>query len=87
MKERYEIIKWLYPDYLILFKEKDDIKFFGDDKEIIEFFSIKRLRNVNKIILNNLDIEEKEEHKNNEYNSFYIKYKLINVLMEVHYEK
>ena len=39
MKERYEIIKWLYPDYLILFKEKDKIKYYGIDKEIVDLFN------------------------------------------------
>ena len=64
MKERYEIIKKLYPDYLILFKGKD------------------KLKCVNKIILNNLDIEEKEEYDNNKYYLYYIKIKLINLIKE-----
>jgi len=58
MKERYETIKSLYPDYLILFLEKDEIKYYGIDKEMVTLFSIDKLNKVNKIILNNLDIEK-----------------------------
>lgn len=82
MKERYEVIKGIYPDYLILFKSKDKIKYYGSDKEIIEMFGKDKLKNVNKILLNNLDIEEKEEYENNEYDLYYIKYKLIKFLKE-----
>ena len=80
MKERYEIIKKIYPDYLILFKSKDKIKYYGNDKEIIEIFSIDKLNRVNKIVLNNLEIERKEEYLNNEYDLYYIKMKLIKFL-------
>ena len=87
MKERYEIIKSLYKDYLILFKEKNDVKYYGIDKEIAKQFGVKKLNKVNKIILNNLDIEKEEIYKNNEYDLFYIKYKLIKLVKEVLYEK
>ena len=82
MKERYEIIKWLYPDYLILFKEKDKIKYYGIDKEIVELFNSDKLTKVNKIILNNLDIEDIIEYEDNEYDLIYIKYKLIKMIKE-----
>ena len=80
MKERYEIIKKIYPDYLILFKSKDKTKYYGDDEEIIEIFGIDKLNRVNKIVLNNLEIEIKEEYQNNEYDLYYTKMKLINFL-------
>lgn len=38
MKERVEIIKNLYPKYLILLKIKDKLKCIGIDKNIIETF-------------------------------------------------
>ena len=81
MKERYEIIKKIYPNYLILFKVKDKIKYYGVDKEIVELFG-KKLKNTNKIILNNLEIEEKEEHKLNEYDLYLAKYKLIKMIKD-----
>ena len=58
MKERYEIIKKIYPDYLILFKSKENIKYYGEDKKIVEIFGIDKLSRTNKIILNNLEIEK-----------------------------
>ena len=83
MKERYEIIKKIYPNYLILFKVKDKIKYYGVDKEIVELFGKEKLNKVNKIILNNLEIEEKEEHKLNEYDLYLAKYKLIKMIKEI----
>ena len=65
MKERYKIIKAIYPNYLILFKSKNDIKYYGKDKEMVDLFGKEKLKNVNKIILNNLEIEEIYEYKEN----------------------
>jgi hypothetical protein len=56
LKERYNVIKILYPDYLILFCTKDG------------------LINVNKIILNNLDIEKIEKYHYNRYEEYCNKY-------------
>lgn len=86
MKERYEIIKKIYKDYLILFKEKDKIKYYGVDKEIVKIFG-KNLRNVNQIILNNLYIEEIKEYEENLYDVYYMKYKLIKFVKEAYDEK
>lgn len=85
MKERYEVIKSLYKDYLILFKEKDKIKYYGVDKEIVKLFG-KNLKNVNQIILNNLYIEDIKEYENNLYDLYYMKYKLIKVIKEEIYK-
>lgn len=82
MKERYEIIKKIYPDYLILFKVKDKIKYYGVDKEIVELFGKEKLNKLNKIILNNLEIEEKIECELNEYDLYLAKYKLIKMIKE-----
>lgn len=86
MKERYEVIKSLYKDYLILFKEKDKIKYYGVDKEIVKLFG-KNLKNVNQIILNNLYIEDIKEYENNLYDLYYMKYKLIKFVKEAYDEK
>ena len=77
MKERYEIIKSVYPNYLILFKSKGDIKYYGKDKEMVDLFGKEKLKNVNKIILNNLEIEETYECEDNLYEIYYEKYMLI----------
>ena len=48
MNERVNILKKLYPNYLILIKHKDKIKFIGIDKLIVDTFGFKKIRNVNK---------------------------------------
>ena len=63
MNERYLILKRLYPNYLILIKVKDKIKLLGIDKKIVDMFGIDNLKNVNKLILDNLDIVKKEEYE------------------------
>ena len=40
MNERVNILKKLYPNYLILVKVKDKIKFIGIDKLIVDTFGI-----------------------------------------------
>ena len=80
MKERYNIIKSIYPNYLILFRKDDSIKALDIDKSKIKIFNINELNTLNKKILNNLDIEEKLEYKNNLYDIYYVKTKLINIL-------
>lgn len=79
MKERYEIIKKFYPNYLILFYKKGKYKYYGLDKEIVSNFSDK---NINKIILNNLTIEVKEEYKEDEYEKKYAKTLIIMILKD-----
>lgn len=64
MNERYLILKNLYPNYLILIKVKDKIKLLDVDKKIVDMFGIDNLKNVNKLILDNLDIVKKEEYEN-----------------------
>lgn len=79
MKERYEIIKKFYPNYLILFYKKGKYKYYGLDKEIVSNFSDK---NTNKIILNNLTIEVKEEYQDDEYEQKYVKTLIIKILKD-----
>ena len=83
MNERYLILKRLYPNYLILIKVKDKIKLLGIDKKIVDMFGIDNLKNVNKLILDNLDIVKKEEYENNKYHIYYLKIRLIDLLNEM----
>ncbi len=82
MNERINILKKLYPNYLILIKVKNKIKFIGIDKLIVDIFGLKKLKNVNKLLLDNLDIKILEEYKDNKYESYYIKVKLIETIKE-----
>ena len=83
MNERYLILKKLYPNYLILIKVKDKIKLLDVDKKIVDMFGIDNLKNVNKLILDNLDIVKKEEYENNKYDIYYLKIKLIDLINEI----
>ena len=84
MKERYEVIKKLYPNYLILIRYKDKIKTFKEDNLIYNYLN----NNINKthinyIILNKLDIEKIKEYSDNNYINIYFKVKIINILKNV----
>ena len=83
MNERVSILKQLYPNYLILVKDKDKIKFVGIDKLIVDTFGLKKLKNVNKLLLDNLDIKILEEYDNNQYIDYCLKVKLIEMLKEI----
>lgn len=81
MKERYEVIKKLYPIYLILLIKNNKYYTFDEDKIIFNYIN----RNLNKyeinyIILDNLDIIVKKEYENNNYLNYYFKVNLINIL-------
>lgn len=79
MKERYEIIKKFYPNYLILFYQKGKYKYYGLDKEIVSNFTD---NNTNKIILNNLNIEVVEEYQDKQYEKKYAKTLIIKILKD-----
>lgn len=82
MKERYKVLKKIYPYYLILIKKNNKYYTFYEDKLIYKNIknikNIKNLNNINYIVLNNLEIEIKKEYENNNYLYYYTKYKLIN---------
>ena len=86
MKERVEVIKELYPNYLIVIKVKDKIKFWGIDKKIVDTFGYSNLKNVNKLVLDNLAILKIEEYDNNLYEEYYLKTRLINMIEKVREE-
>ena len=80
MNERVNILRKLYPNYLILVKQKDKIKFVGIDKLIVDTFGLKKIKKVNKLLLDNLDIKILEEYDNNLYEKYYIKIKLLEIV-------
>ena len=61
MKERYKVLKKIYPYYLILIKKNNKYHTFYEDKLIYK--NIKNLNNINYIVLNNLEIEIKNNMK------------------------
>ena len=53
MKERYRVIKSLYPNYLIFIRVKNKYKLLDIDKEIIDIFGLGIIKNVNYLKLDN----------------------------------
>lgn len=80
MNERVNVLRKLYPNYLILVKVKDKIKFVGIDKLIVDTFGLKKIKNVNKLLLDNLNIKILEEYDNNLYEKYYLKIKLLEIV-------
>ncbi len=81
MKERYEVIKKLYPNYLILLIKNNKYYTFDEDKIIFNYINRNLNRyEINYIILDNLDIIVKKEYENNNYLNYYFKINLINIL-------
>jgi len=88
MYNRYNEIKNLYKNYLIIIKVKDKYKTIGMDNRIYEYLNLKKFKylknkQINYLILDNLDIVEKKDNENNRYDEYYIKTKLTNVLRVV----
>lgn len=81
MKERYNVLKHIYQNYLILIIKNNKYYTFDEDKLLFNYTN-KNLNKyeINYIILNNLDIIIKKEYENNNYLYYYTKYKLINLL-------
>lgn len=72
-------MKELYPSYIIYIKRKNKYYTNEIDKDIVKYFG-NNLKNINYIILNNLNIIEKVVFANNIYDILYIKIKIINIL-------
>ena len=80
MQERVEILKKLYPNYIIIIKVKDKFKFTGIVKKIVDTFEYLNLKNTNKLLLDNLAILKIEGYSNNQYEEYYIKTRLIELI-------
>ena len=79
MKERYNVLKHIYQNYLILIIKNSKYYTFDEDKLIFNYLK-RKLNNINYIILDNLDIIVKKEYENNYYLNYYFKVNLINIL-------
>ena len=79
MKERYNVLKHIYQNYLILLIKNNKYYTFYEDKLIFNYLK-RKLNNINYIILDNLDIIVKKEYENNNYLNYYFKINLINIL-------
>ena len=79
MKEKIKLLKELYPKSLIYVLKKRKYHLNDIDKDIVEIFN-NDIINTNYVILDNLDIIDKRENLNNNYNNLFLKIKLINII-------
>lgn len=89
IKTRYHFIKKKYPNYIIIFNEKDRYISCNIDKQILRYLSIfdniKELekKNINYIVFSNITIEKKYEVENNQYSYYSKLMKIKNILMYI----
>ena len=83
MKNRYNMAKLWYNEYVILIVKKGELYTYINNK-LVNFKYIKKLReyHINYIIIDNLDIYKKEYEDNN-YNLYYLKYELAHILNSI----
>lgn len=89
MKNRYQIIKKLYPNYLILFLKKEKYISVGIDKKIIKYLKIKSFKKINNykinyLILDNLEITYKQNfNEENIYQRTYLIVSLLEIINKI----
>ena len=83
MKNRYNMAKLWYNEYVILIVKRGKLYTYINNK-LVNFKYIKKLReyHINYIIIDNLDIYKKEYIDNN-YNLYYLKYELAHILNNI----
>lgn len=89
MKNRYLVTKNIFEDYLILIKQNQQYVSYDIDKMIINKLNIKKIKDlkylkINYLILDNLQIIEKEAYQDNTYNDYYLKIKLLNIIERIY---
>lgn len=83
MKNRYDMAKLWYDDYVILLLKRDKLYTYINDK-LISFKSINKLKrlHINYIILDNMEVYKKE-YKDNNYNLYYLQYMSIHIVNSI----
>lgn len=83
---RYNFIKNIYKDYIVLITKKNKIITYDKDKELLDFLNIKDLRELKKYNINYIIIDKNNEifyrynRINNNYNYYLIKYIITNFI-------
>ena len=83
---RYNFIKNIYKDYIVLITKKNKIITYDKDKELLDFLNIKDLRELKKYNINYIIIDKNNEifyrynSINNNYNYYLIKYIITNFI-------
>ena len=87
---RYVFFKRCYPNYLILINKNNKIKSYNIDKEILKYLGIEEIDinkinklNINYLILENINIINKKDYKDNKYYLYYRRCKLNNLIEKI----
>jgi len=86
---RYEFTKKVYPKYIIILLKKGNPYSFGTDRKILKFVDFKETvgilqkREINYLVLDGLDIIEKYEYNNNNYDKYLYLVKLNKIFDEI----
>lgn len=89
MINRYNFTKNVYKDYLIIIRRKNKYYTFSKDKKILNYINFKdkiyviKKKQINYLILDNLDIIDITKYDNNNYNKYlYLSY-IDDILLEI----
>ena len=88
MKNRYFFFKRLYFDCIILFKYKNNYKSIKDDLFVLNYINFKslkdlKIRNINFIIIDGLEVCYKKTFKNNNYYKYYYQMKIYRIYKQL----
>lgn len=89
MINRYNFTKNVYKDYIVLIVRKRKLYTFNQDKRILNYIGFNnklyriRKKEINYLILDDLDIIEIREYDNNNYNKYLLLSYIKDILLEV----
>lgn len=89
MINRYNFTKNIYKDYIVLIVRKRKLYTFNQDKRILNYIGFNnklyriRKKEINYLILDDLDIIEIREYDNNNYNKYLLLSYIKDILLEV----
>lgn len=89
MINRYNFTKNIYKDYIVLIVRKKKLYTFNQDKRILNYIGFNnkiyriRKREINYLILDDLDIIEIIKYDNNNYNKYLLLSYLKDILKEI----
>ena len=86
---RYSFTKEVYPNYVVLLVKKDKYYSYGKDRKVLEYIGFKdktyilRNKKINYLVLDELDIIEKNEYSDNELNKYIYLIQMKKLLNEI----
>ncbi len=88
---RYKFIKDIYSNYIIFIKKKNKYYTYDIDNKMLRSLKVNYYKDIDKykinyLLINNLEIINKVEYKNNNYNKYLINY-LINEIYNRYKER